>query len=173
VAQFSVGVNILKAGTVVDATLISAPSSTKNGEGQRDPETHQTKKGNQWYFGMKAHIGVDGDSGLVHSVIGTAANVSNVTQAQALLHGKEAEVFGDAGYQGAAKRAESSTCWDCQEFCVRVISRHPTLGCLIISMMNPSNGSNYARHNAQINLADSAVGLCRPSLGASPGTTSL
>ena len=100
---------ILKAGTVVDATLISAPSSTKNGEGQRDPEMHQTKKGNQWYFGMKAHIGVDADSGLVHSVIGTAANVSDVTQAQALLHGKEADVFGDAGYQGAAKRAESST----------------------------------------------------------------
>lgn len=69
---------LLKTGTVVDATLIAAPSSTKNSSGERDPEMHQTKKGNQWHFGMKAHIGVDADSGLVHSVIGTAANVHDV-----------------------------------------------------------------------------------------------
>ncbi len=68
---------------------------------------HQTKKGNQWHFGMKAHIGVDAESGLVHTVIGTAANVNDVTQAQALLHGNEKEAFGDAGYQGAAKRPEA------------------------------------------------------------------
>ena len=98
---------LLKSGTAVDATLISAPSSTKNVEGKRDPEMHQTKKGNQWYFGMKAHIGVDADSGLVHSVQGTAANVNDVTQAQALLHGEEQEGFGDAGYQGAEKRPEA------------------------------------------------------------------
>ena len=72
---------MLKTGTVVDATLIAAPSSTKNSRGERDPEMHQTKKGNQWHFGMKPHIGVDADSGLVHSVIGTAANVNDVTQA--------------------------------------------------------------------------------------------
>ena len=72
---------VLKAGTVVDATIIAAPSSTKNKDGKRDPEMHQTKKGNQWHFGMKAHIGVDADSGLVHTVIGTAAHVSDVTQA--------------------------------------------------------------------------------------------
>lgn len=99
---------LLKMGTVVDATLIAAPSSTKNKKGERDPEMHQTKKGNQWHFGMKAHIGVDAESGLVHSVIGTAANVHDVTQGHGLLHGQESVVFGDAGYQGADKRPEAS-----------------------------------------------------------------
>ncbi len=97
---------MLKQGTVVDATLIAAPSSTKNQSGERDPEMHQTKKGNQWHFGMKAHIGVDADSGLVHTVVGTAANVNDVTQASALVHGEETDVFADAGYQGVAKREE-------------------------------------------------------------------
>jgi len=100
---------MLRQGTVVDATLIAAPSSTKNQDGERDPEMHQTKKGNQWHFGMKAHIGTDAESGLVHTVIGTAANVNDVNQAQALLHGQEQVVLGDAGYQGAAKRPESDT----------------------------------------------------------------
>jgi len=99
---------MLKTGTVVDATLIAAPTSTKNSTGERDPEMHQTKKGNQWHFGMKAHIGVDADSGLVHSVIGTAANVNDVTQGHGLLHGKESVVFADAGYQGADKRPEAT-----------------------------------------------------------------
>jgi transposase, IS5 family len=99
---------MLKAGTVVDATLIAAPSSTKNKDGERDPEMHQAKKGNQWHFGMKAHIGVDADSGLVHSVIGTAANVNDVTRGHDLLHGKEKVVFADAGYQGADKRPEAT-----------------------------------------------------------------
>jgi len=98
---------MMKKGTVVDATLIAAPSSTKNADGERDPEMHQTKKGNQWYFGMKAHIGVDADSGMVHSVIGTAANVGDVTQAGGLLHGEEQVAFGDAGYRGVNKRAEA------------------------------------------------------------------
>ncbi|MBN9463517.1 MAG: IS5 family transposase [Burkholderiales bacterium] len=98
---------MLKIGTVVDATLISAASSTKNRCGERDPEMRQTKKGNQWHFGMKAHIGVDADSGLVHTVIGTPANMNDVTQAGALLHGEETAAFGDAGYQGAEKRCES------------------------------------------------------------------
>ena len=97
---------MLKTGTIVDATIIAAPSSTKNKDGERDPEMHQTKKGNQWHFGMKAHIGVDADSGLVHTVIGTAANVNDVTQAAALLHGKEKHAWGDAGYQGVDKRQE-------------------------------------------------------------------
>lgn len=97
---------MLKQGTVVDATLIAAPSSTKNQGGERDPEMHQTKKGNQWHFGMKCHIGVDADSGLVHTVVGTAANVNDVTQASALVHGEETDVFADAGYQGVAKREE-------------------------------------------------------------------
>lgn len=99
---------LLKTGTVVDATLIAAPSSTKNGSGERDPEMHQTKKGNQWYFGMKAHIGADAESGLVHTVIGTAANVNDVTQGHGLLHGGEDVVFADAGYQGAMNRPEAT-----------------------------------------------------------------
>jgi IS5 family transposase len=98
---------LMKKGTVVDATLIAAPSSTKNADGERDPEMKQTKKGNQWYFGMKAHIGVDAESGLVHSVVGTAANVNDVTQAGRLLHGEEQVAFGDAGYQGVHKRPEA------------------------------------------------------------------
>ena len=99
---------MLKAGTVVDATLISAPSSTKNSTGTRDPEMHQTKKGNQWHFGMKAHIGVDAESGLVHTVQGTAANVHDVVVGNGLLHGQESDVFADAGYQGAHKRPEAT-----------------------------------------------------------------
>ena len=98
---------ILKTGTVVDATIIAAPSSTKNQQGERDPEMHQTKKGNQWHFGMKAHIGVDADSGLVHTVVGTAANINDVTQAGALLHGEETAAFADAGYRGVDKRQEA------------------------------------------------------------------
>ncbi|MEQ1527665.1 MAG: IS5 family transposase [Gallionella sp.] len=97
----------LREGTIVDATLIAAPPSTKNKSGERDAQMHQTKKGNQWHFGMKAHIGVDAQSGLVHTLIGTAANVHDVTQAQALLHGEETDVFGDAGYQGVEKREEN------------------------------------------------------------------
>jgi len=99
---------MLRSGTVVDATLISAPSSTKNRTGERDPEMRQTKKGNNWYFGMKAHIGADAESGLVHTVVGTPANTGDVTQAEALLHGEEEAAFGDAGYQGAHKRPEST-----------------------------------------------------------------
>ena len=98
---------MLRAGTVVDATLIAAPSSTKNADGERDPEMKQSKKGNQWYFGMKAHIGVDAESGLVHTVRGTTGSANDVTEANALLHGEETEAFGDAGYQGADKRADA------------------------------------------------------------------
>lgn len=95
---------LLKQGSIVDATIIAAPSSTKNAEGERDPEMHQTKKGNQWFFGMKAHIGVDADSGLVHTVATTAANESDVQQVADLLHGKEKQVWADSGYRGAPSR---------------------------------------------------------------------
>jgi len=95
---------MLKKGTAVDATLIAAPSSRKNASGERDPEMHQAKKGNQLHFGMKAHIGVDAESGLIHSVATTAANPNDVTMADQLLHGAESDVFADAGYQGAGKR---------------------------------------------------------------------
>ncbi|MDR7295304.1 IS5 family transposase [Pelomonas aquatica] len=97
----------MRSGTIVGATIIAAPSSTKNATGERDPDMHRTKKGNQWHFGMRAHIGVDAESGLVHTVIGTAANVNDVTQAGALLHGQETSAFGDAGYRGVDKREEA------------------------------------------------------------------
>lgn len=90
----------ITTGTIVDATIIHAPSSTKNENKERDPEMHQTKKGNQWYFGMKAHIGVDSKEGIVHSVCSTAASVSDVHMLPELLHGDETKVWGDAGYQG-------------------------------------------------------------------------
>ena len=97
---------LLRAGTIVDATLIAASPSTKNQSKARDPEMHQTKKGNQWYFGMKAHIGVDAESGLVHTVTATAANAGDVTEVDKLLHGKETCVYADAGYTGAEKRVK-------------------------------------------------------------------
>jgi IS5 family transposase len=97
---------LLREGTLVDATLIAAPSSTKNEKRARDPEMHQTKKGNQWYFGLKAHIGTDRDSTLVHTVIVTAANVADITKTAELLHGEETQVHADAGYTGVEKRPE-------------------------------------------------------------------
>ena len=96
----------LRAGTVVDATIIAAPTSTKNRAGERDPEMRQVKKGNQYYFGMKVHIGADAETGVVHSFTTTSANVHDVTQAAALLHGGEQQVWGDAGYIGVQKRPE-------------------------------------------------------------------
>ena len=97
---------LMRQGTIVDATIIAAAPSTKNKSKARDPEMHQTKKGNQWHFGMKAHIGVDVASGVVHSLVGTAANEADINQTAALLHGQETDVFADAGYTGADKRPE-------------------------------------------------------------------
>jgi IS5 family transposase len=97
---------MMRAGTLVDATLLAAPPSTKNKEKKRDPAMHQTRKGHQWYFGMKAHIGADRDSKLVHTVVVTAANVADVTKTAELLHGQETQVHADAGYTGVEKRAE-------------------------------------------------------------------
>ncbi len=99
---------VLKTGTVVDATLIAAPSSTKNKDNKRDPEMHSSKKGQQMYFGMKAHIGADAESGLVHTVRGTSGNVHDVTEGNSLLHGQEVVAFGDAGYQGIGKRPDAN-----------------------------------------------------------------
>ena len=98
---------ILKKGTIVDSTIVSAPSSTKNKEKKRDPDAHQTKKGNEWHFGYKAHIGVDRDSGLVHTVEATPANVHDVNMTSKLLHGEEETVHGDSGYIGAEKREDA------------------------------------------------------------------
>ena len=98
---------ILKKGTIVDSTIIAAPSSTKNKKKERDPDAHQAKKGNTWHFGYKAHIGVDRSSGLVHTIKATAANVHDVTQTAELLHGEEETVHGDSGYIGAEKREDA------------------------------------------------------------------
>src|SRR5215216_1983709 len=106
---------LMRQGTIVDATIIAAPPSTKNNSKSRDPEMHQTKKGNQWHFGMKAHIGVDVVSGVVHTVVGTAANEADINQMAAVLHGAEEDVFADAGYTGADKRpehADREVFWD-------------------------------------------------------------
>ena len=97
---------LMREGTIVDATIIAAPPSTKNRAKARDPEMHQAKKGNEWHFGMKAHIGTDAVSGLVHSLTGTAANVADITESKHLLHGDETEAYADAGYTGVAKRPE-------------------------------------------------------------------
>ena len=98
---------ILKRGTIVDSTFIEAPSSTKNEKKERDPEAHSAKKGNVWHFGYKAHMGVDKESGLVHTVKVTAANEHDVTVTSELLTGDEEEVYGDSGYLGAEKRPEA------------------------------------------------------------------
>ena len=107
----------IQTGTIVDATIIHAPSSTKNEAGKRDPAMHQTKKGNQWYFGLKAHIGVDAKEGHVHSLATSAANVADMHMLPDLLHGEERKVWGDAGYQGqteaiqeAAPKAQDMPC---------------------------------------------------------------
>jgi IS5 family transposase len=100
---------LLKEGTMMDATIIHAPSSTKNEDKARDPEMHQTKKGNHYYFGMKAHIGADAESGLVHTVRTTSANAADITEAAKLLHGEERYAYADAGYTGVAKREEIAT----------------------------------------------------------------
>jgi transposase, IS5 family len=97
---------VMRKGTVVDATIVAAPTSTKNNTGARDPEMHQTKKGNQWYHGMKVHVGTDLETGLVHTVTVTPANTADVTETAKLLHGQEEVIFADAGYVGAPRRAE-------------------------------------------------------------------
>ncbi len=97
---------IMRGGSIVDATIIAAPSSTKNASGARDLEMHQTKKGNQWYFGMKAHIGVDAGTGYVHAVTATAANVHDLDQAASLVRADDEVAYADAGYQGVDKRPE-------------------------------------------------------------------
>jgi len=98
--------SLMCEGTIIDATIIKAPSSTKNERRERDPEMHQTKKGNEWHFGMKAHIGVDAASGLVHTLVTTPAHVADIAKTAELLHGKEEIVFADAGYTGIEKRVE-------------------------------------------------------------------
>jgi IS5 family transposase len=116
----SKGVRIT-TGTIVDATIIHAPTSTKNREQKRDPEMHQTKKGNQWYFGMKAHVGVDSKTKLIHSALATPANVADATVLPELLHGEETRVWGDQAYRGQADVIHESAprAQDCTHRCYR------------------------------------------------------
>lgn len=123
---------LVKEGTLMDATIIEAPSSTKNKAGERDPEMHQTKKGNLWHFGMKAHIGVDARTGLTHSLETTAANEHDLNQADRLLHGDEQFVFADAGYRGIDKRdnlKDKAVDWHIAERPgkVRALKKHPRI----------------------------------------------
>ncbi len=118
---------IMRGGSIVDATIIAAPSSTKNATGERDPEMHQTKKGNQWYFGMKAHIGVDAGSGYVHSVTCTAANVHDLDEAVNLVRADDRVVYADAGYQGAHRRPEIADDEDLSKVEWRVAARKGVL----------------------------------------------
>lgn len=130
---------ILKKGTIVDSTIISAPSSTKNREKKRDTDACQTKKGNTWFFGYKAHVGVDKDSGLAHHLETTAANVHDVTVMPELLSGEEESVYGDSGYIGAEKREEAITHNDRGKRINYKINRKPS-----------QSKNNPARSKAQI-----------------------
>ena len=130
---------ILKRGTIVDSTFIEAPSSTKNQKKERDPEAHSAKKGNVWYFWYKAHIGVDSESGLVHTVQVTAANVHDVCVTADLLTGEEEEVYGDSGYLGAEKRPEARKKNTDGKKIRYKINRHPS-----------QSKNNSARSQAQI-----------------------
>ena len=130
---------IVKEGTLMDATIIEAPSSTKNKAGERDPEMHQTKKGNQWHFGLKTHIGVDARTGLTHSFTTTSANEHDLNQASRLLHGEERFIFADAGYRGADKRSELQDVeadWYIAERPSKVsaLKRHPRINKVPISI---------------------------------------
>ncbi len=143
----------LREGTIVDATLIAAPPSTKNKERARDSEMHQTKKGKQWHFGMKVHIGVDAQSGLVHTLIGTAANVHDITQAQALLHG-------DAGYQGVEKREENlelPVTWH--------IAMHPSKRKALSKTTTDELMEKLVHAKARETLINSASGMKHEALG--------
>ena len=101
----------ITTGTIVDATILHAPASTKNREQQRDPEMHQTKKGNQWYFGMKAHVGVDSKTKIIHTAVATAANVADSTVLADLLHGEETRVWGDQAYRGQTEVIRECALW--------------------------------------------------------------
>jgi len=128
---------VMRGGTIVDATIIKAPSSTKNTSGKRDPEMHQTKKGNEWHFGMKAHIGVDAGTGYVHSLTGTSANAHDITEASKLLRDDDKVMYGDAGYLGIEKREEIKNDTNKSKIAYR-INRRPG-----VLRKDPKNISNH------------------------------
>ena len=117
----------MRGGSIVDATIIQAPSSTKNATGERDPEMHSTKKGKQYYFGMKAHIGVDAGSGYVHTVTATVANAHDITEASKLIRPDDETVYGDSGYTGLEKRPEISEDAQKNSIDYRINRRHGQL----------------------------------------------
>lgn len=143
-------------GTIVDATIISAPSSTKNKAGERDPEMHQTAKGKQWYFGMKAHVGVDSRSKLIHTILASAANVADVDALPYLLHGRETRVWGDQGYQGRTevirRRAPRA-----QDFTNRIYRRHGK-----INEIERAKNRNKSRVRAKV---EHAIGVIKRVFG--------
>ncbi len=122
--------HMMKGGTIVDATIINAPSSTKNAQKARDPEMHQTKKGNEWRFGMKCHIGVDAGSGLVHTITVTSANEHDISQAAKLLREDDEVVYGDSGYRGVQKRPEIKNDEHFSKIDFRINRRPGTLPCV-------------------------------------------
>jgi IS5 family transposase len=127
---------LMRGGSIVDATIIKAPSSTKNSSGERDPEMHQTKKGNEWHFGMKAHIGVDAGTGYVHSVTATSANVHDITEASKLIREDDKVLYGDAGYIGIEKRDEIKDDANKSKIDFRINRRPGTLYRAAISISN-------------------------------------
>lgn len=167
---------MLKSGTIVDATLIAAPSSTKNARRERDPEMHQTKKGNQWYFGMKAHVGVDAETGLVHTVVATAANVSDVTQAHRLLHGQETDVFADAGYQGVDRREENQgkqVAWHVamRPGKRRALDKRSLLGAVVdAARWSARKHASAPRVSIRFGCSNASSATARRSIGAWPRT---
>src|ERR1700683_4880973 len=113
----------ITTGTIVDATILHAPASTKNREQQRDPEMHQTKKGNQWYFGMKAHVGVDSKTKIIHTAVATAAHVADSRVLADLLHGKETRVWGDQAYRGQTEVIQECAPWRRTTLTVAIVIR--------------------------------------------------
>lgn len=133
---------IMHGGTIVDATIVSAPSSTKNKDGERDPEMHQTKKGNQWHYGMKVHIGADAGSGYVHTITGTAANVHDIEEAPKLFREDDHVGYGDSGYLGIEKRDEVKTDPNLSKIEFRINKRPSSIK---VNEKN-YNGFNWDRH---------------------------
>ena len=136
----------MRGGSIIDATIIAAPSSTKNASGTRDPQMHQTKKGNQWYFGMKAHLGVDAGTGYAHTVTATAANVHDLDEAANLVRADDEVVYADAGYQGASKRPEIAEDEHLSKIEWRIAARKGVLKTMTVTT---TARSSRARHRCE------------------------
>ena len=151
----------LRQGTIVDATIIHAPSSTTNEDGKRDPEMHQTKKGNQYFFGMKAHIGADVESGLVHHVHGTAANVADVTQVAELLHGEGNSVYADAGQGRTSVSGDQAPVRLCESTLPWAAEKHRSVD-HAVRPVKPLDGSKTADGYGRVTRVTQRNGLKSP-----------